>query len=209
MFSHIALSLVASLGILAATAHAVDAQTTPAPGATQAQSATPQKPRWEVLIPSGTAVPTVTKGNTIKRGNLTAVQLSYVVRPNLAITSTLGWIRSRDIASAGSPKLDIFTYDLGAEVRAPRLTARKRLTFSPFAGAGAGGRSYNYRSLEVNATHNLGAYVSAGGALGLGRVGLRLEVREYVTGFKPLGGQGSTRARNDVVVMVGLRVTMP
>jgi hypothetical protein len=50
----------------------------------------------------------------------TAAQLSYVVRPDFAITATLGWATSRDIHSVGRPRLDVFTYDLGAEVRAPR-----------------------------------------------------------------------------------------
>ena len=44
-----------------------------------------------------------------------------------------------------------------------------------------------------------------GGELGRGRVRLRLEARDYVTGFKPLAGGGPTDTRNDVVVMAGLR----
>ena len=65
----------------------------------------------------------------------------------------------------------------------------------------AGARSYNYRSLHVDARHD----VSAGGEIGLGRVGLRLEVRDYVSGFKPLDGGGTAATRNDVVVLAGLR----
>jgi hypothetical protein len=36
-------------------------------------------------------------------------------------------------------------------------------------------------------------------------VGLRLEVRNYVTGFKPLVGAGKSDTRNEVVMMLGLR----
>ncbi len=165
-----------------------------------------QKPRWEFDVPTGTVVPTGAQRGAIKRGSLTAAELSYVVRPDLAITATLGWARSRDIHSIGEPKLDVFTYDLGAEVRAPRWIAGKAITFSPFAGGGAGARSYNYRNLAVGARHNAAAYVSAGGEFGIWRVRLRIEVRDYVTGFKPLGGGGTADARNDVVVMNGLRV---
>ena len=71
--------------------------------------------------------------------------------------------------------------------------------------AGAGGRSYNYRKLDVDATHNLAAYGSVGGELGIRRVRVRLEARDYVTGFKPLAGEGAARTGNDVVVMAGLR----
>ena len=161
--------------------------------------------KWEFLASTGAVVPTAAQRDAIKRGNLAAAQLSYVVRPTLAITATLGWARSRDIASVGDPKLDVFTYDLGAEVRAPQWIAGHAVTFSPFAGVGAGARSYNYRSLDVDATHNVAGYLSAGGEFGIRRVRLRLEVRDYVTGFKPLVGDGTAAARNDIVVMTGLR----
>ena len=173
---------------------------------TEARTAPEAKPHWELLVPSGTMIPTGSQSDAIKRGNISAVQLTFVGRPSLGFTSTFGWARSRDIATAGNPKLDVFTYDIGAEVRAPRWLDGKGMTFSPFAGAGAGGRSYNYRKLDVDATHNLGAYATVGGELGVRRARVRLEVRDYATGFKPLTGQGTTRTGNDVVVMAGLRI---
>jgi hypothetical protein len=186
-----------ALGTLVTTT--LSAQVTESP-------ATPErKSHWELLVPSGTVVPTGAQRGAIKRGNLTAVQLSYVARPALAITSTVGWARSRDIATAGDPKLDVFTYDVGAEVRAPGWMSGKTVSFTPFAGAGAGGRSYNYRKLDVDATHNVSAYAGVGGELGIRRIRLRLEARDYVTGFKPLSGEGAARTGNDVVVMAGLR----
>jgi hypothetical protein len=157
-------------------------------------------------VPTGTVVPTGAQRAAIKRGNLTAVQLSYVARPALAVTATVGWARSRDLATANDPKLDVFTYDVGAELRAPRWIDRKAVTFMPFAGIGAGARSYDYRRLDVDATHNLAGYGAVGGELGVRRLRLRLEARDYVTGFQPLTGAGATATRNDVVVMAGLRI---
>jgi hypothetical protein len=116
-----------------------------------------------------------------------------------------GWARSRDLATANTPKLDVFTYDIGAEARAPQMNASESVSFTPFAGIGAGARSYNYRKLDVDATHNLAAYASAGGELGMGRVHLRLEMRDYVAGFKPLNGLGTSATRNDVVALIGVR----
>lgn len=169
---------------------------------------TPERGRgWELLVPSGTVVPTGAQRAALKRANLTAIQLSRVVRPSLAVTATIGWARSRDVASAGSPKVDVFTYDLGAEARAPRLLAGRGVTLTPFAGVGAGARSYDYRSLDVDATHNAAAYGTVGGELGVRRLRLRLEARDYLTGFRPLRGGGTTDTRNDVVVMAGLRYT--
>lgn len=173
----------------------------------RAQEASAARPHFEFLVHSGKLVPTGAQGDAVRQGNLTAAQLSYVVRPSIALTTTLGWTRSRDIASPGDPRLDVFTYDVGAEVRAPRLVSGARVHFSPFAGIGAGGRSYNYRSLNVDATHNFAGYASTGGELGYRRVRLRLEVRDYVSGWKPLAGEGATDTRNDVAFMAGLRFT--
>jgi len=171
-----------------------------------AQNDAPQSRRWEVRVASGAFVPTGDLRNTLKNGEVTAVQLSWVIRPSLAVTGTLGWARSRDIAAIDSPKLDVFTSDLGVEARGGQWFADRAVTFSPFIGVGAGARSYNYRSLDVDATHNLSGYAAAGGEIGAGRVGLRLEVRDYASGFKPLMGVGRTSAGNDVVFMAALRL---
>ena len=191
--------IAAALSCTLLTAGTLSAQDTGAAKASASSS-------WEFLVHSGTLVPTGVQRDAIKRGNLTAAQLSYVVRPELAITSTVGWARSRDAVIAGNPKLDVFTYDVGAEVRAPNWINGGAVSFTPFTGAGAGGRSYNYRKLDVDATHDLAAYGSIGGELGVRRVRVRIEARDYVAGFKPLNGIGSARTGNDVVVMAGLRI---
>ncbi len=193
------LILSAAVGSTLAIASGLSAQTT------EAQTAPQQKPGWELLVSSGVVVPTGAQRARVAQGKLTAAQISYVVRPALAVTASLGWARTRDIASVNDPKLDAFTYDVGAEVRAPRLIGGNAISLSPFAGVGAGGRSYNYRSLAAPATHNVAGYGSVGGELGVGRIRLRVEARDYMTGFKPLAGDGSARHGNDVVLMGGLR----
>jgi hypothetical protein len=159
---------------------------------------------WELRVTSGAFLPTGNQRNSLKDAQVTAAQLSWVVRPSLAITGTFGWARSRDLTSAGAPKLDVFISDLGVEARPARWFAGRAVTFTPFAGLGAGARSYNYRKLNVDATNNLAAYGTVGGELGIGRVGLRLEARDYMTGFKPLVGAGKSDTRNDVVIMAAL-----
>jgi hypothetical protein len=170
-----------------------------------AQQATTQAKTWELRVTSGALIPTGSQRNSIKGAQLTAAQLSWAIRPSLAVTGTFGWARSRDLASADTPKLDVFTSDLGVEARPAQWFAGHAVTFSPFAGVGAGARSYNYRKLDVDATNNLAGYAGAGGELGVGRVGIRLEVRDYATGFRPLVGTGKSDRRNDVVIMGTLR----
>ncbi len=193
-FVRIALAALGAVAILTATNRAAEAQTAPE-----------QQSGWEFLLSTGTVVPTGVQRDVLQRTSLTAAQITYVAHPALAINATLGWARSRDLASAGDPRLDIYTYDLGAEIRAPQWIAGDAITFSPFAGVGAGGRSYDYRRLRADATHNVAAYASAGGELGLGRVRLRLEARGYVSGFKPLDREGAAHMGNDVVLLAGLR----
>lgn len=197
---------IQSVVIAAAVSSTIIATSSLSAQQAEAQASTDKPARWELVTPSGALLPTGTQRDAIKRGNLNAVQLSYVARQAFAITSTFGWARSRDIATASDPKLDVFTYDIGAEARAPRWIAGNTMSLSPFAGVGAGGRSYNYRKLDVDATHDLSAYTSAGAELGIRRVHVRLEARDYVSGFKPLSHQGAGRTGNDVVVMVGLRL---
>lgn len=185
-----------TLGLLLSSAHA-----------SQAQTSAPQSRTWELRVTSGAFIPTGSQRDFLKDAQMTAAQLSWVVAPSVALTGTFTWARSRDVGSVDTPKLDVFTSDVGVEAR-PAQWFTGRVTFSPFAGVGAGARSYNYRKLDVDATHNLAAYGAVGGELGMGRVGLRLEARNYATGFRPLVGAGKSDMRNDVVVMAALRFNM-
>ena len=175
--------------------------------AVRAQAGSDSASGFQFVVSSGALVPTGVQGDAIARGELTTAQLSYLVRSNVAVTTSLGWTRSRDIVAAAQPTLDVLTYDVGTELRAPSWTDGDRWSFMPFVGAGAGGRSYSYRSQSTESTHNLAGYASVGGEVGYARVRLRLEARDYVTGFKALGGVGASGTRNDVALVVGLRIT--
>ena len=170
-----------------------------------AQAAASQPRTWEARVTSGALVPTGGQRDFLADAQLTAIQVSRVLRPSLAITGTFGWARSRDVAAVANPKLDVFTSDVGIELRPRQWFAARGVTFDAFAGVGAGARSYNYRKLDEPATHNLAGYGALGGELGMGRVGLRVEVRDYVSGFKPLSSAGESRPRNDVIITAALR----
>src|SRR5690606_2502594 len=81
----------------AATRRAIAATallTAAAAGSAAAQTSDEAQPRrWDFLISSGTVVPTGDQRAVIKRGNLTAAQLSYALRPSLALNATVGWAR--------------------------------------------------------------------------------------------------------------------
>lgn len=176
-----------------------------APGLAHAQPSAAVKPGFELLIPSGTVVPTGAQEDDVKRGNLTAVQLSHGLRPDLVLTSTVGWARTAPLGLGPDAKLDLLTYDAGVEYRLPRRSADRRINFKPFTGAGIGARTFNYRHVDVATTHNLATYASVGGEFGLSRVRVRVEVRDYLTWVTP-PGTASTARRNDVALLAGLRI---
>jgi hypothetical protein len=176
-------------------------------GLAHAQSSVATKPGFELLVPSGALLPTGAQGDDVNRGTLMAVQLSYGLRPDLVLTSTTGWARATPLGLGPDAKLDLFTYDAGVEYRLPRRTGDRRINFKPFTGAGVGARTQRYRHVDLATTHNPATYASVGGELGLSRVRVRLEVRDYLTWVTPFGTSGATR-RNDVSVLAGLRLAL-
>ena len=125
--------------------------------------------------------------------------------PDLALNGSFGWARSRDKSIAGAPKVDLFTYDVGAELRGRKLDVGRGTSFKPFVGSGIGAMTYSYRNVQLDTSSFPAAYVSAGGEFGYRRVRLRLEARNYLSGFTPQNASGSSRFANNITVMLGLR----
>jgi hypothetical protein len=161
--------------------------------------------RWELRITSGSLIPVGEQRQQLTRGPLSTVQLSWLPRPSLAVTGTVGWATSRDLTAVAQRGVNAFAVDLGIETRPSRLIVGERVTFSPLAGIGAGARSYDYRSRHADATHNVAAFAAIGGELGYRRLGVRVEARQYLAGFAPMDGVGTTPARSDVMLLTSLR----
>ena len=191
MFTLPAITRVAALAIVLATT-------------AQAQEISPAG-RWELRLPTGGLIATGAQRDQLKDANLSGLQISRSIGSHFAVTGMFAWARSRDLTTTDRQKLDVFTSDIGVEARSREFFATAPVSLRTFAGFGGGARSYNYRKLDVDATNNLAGYAAAGGELGMGRVSLRIEARDYATGFKPLIGAGKSETRNDVVVMAAFR----
>jgi hypothetical protein len=154
----------------------------------------------------GAYVPTGDQRDLLKDAVLVGAQASWRATRHVAITGTFGWSPSKDRVTAGDQTLDLYQYDVGGEARATSWYSGGSWDFTPFLGLGIGGRTYNYRDLDVDSKTNVAGYGALGGEFGFGRAGLRLEARDYVSRFEPLTGSGEAKTRNDVTLAAGLTV---
>lgn len=168
------------------------------------QNAEPAARPWTFRLTSGALVATGAQRNSFKDAQLSAAGLSWRVAPLLSVTATFSWARSRVLDVENLGKVDVFNSDLGMEVESKEWSPNDALRLRWFAGAGGGMRSYHYRASAVDATNHPAAFVAVGGDVGVGRVGLRLEARDYASRFTPSMRNGDSETRNDMVISAGL-----
>jgi hypothetical protein len=99
--------------------------------------------------------------------------------------------------------VNILTYDVGIEFN--RVREREfEWRFSPFLGAGVGGRSYLYDATGLRDRTSPSVYGALGSEFQVENVAIRLEARDNVFRYRsPIPGVRS-RTRNDIDLMVGL-----
>jgi len=160
-------------------------------------------PRGAIRPFVGAYVPTGDQRDFLKDAVLVGAQASWNATDIVALTGSFGWAPSKDKISAGDQTIDAFQYDLGLELHAPFASLAGT---TPFIGVGAGGRTYSYRDLNVDSKANFDGYGAVGLDASAGRLGLRVEARDYVSRFQPLTGSGSTKTRNDLALFAGVGV---
>ncbi len=172
-----------------------------------AQDAVAHTNGFELRPYAGAFIPTGKQRDLLRDAVIVGGQASYRLNPQFAITGTLGWAPSKDRITAGDQKLDVWQYDLGAELRAPSWVTSGAIDFTPFVGLGAGARTYSYRDLDVDAETDFAGYGAAGVHFANGRFGLRLEARDYLSSFDGLDGKLSdSSTRNDLFLTGALSI---
>ena len=165
-------------------------------------------PAIDVRPVVGGIVGTGDQGDALKSAVLVGAQASYAVHPNFSLVGSFAWSPSQDKLLPQRPDLDLYQYDLGIEGRLNNLTEGSSIATRPYAVIGGGGRTYSLRNVpNSDAQTNPLGY----GAVGLdlnhasGKIGLRLEARDNVTGFKGFRGELAERkTRNDLQFSAGL-----
>jgi hypothetical protein len=176
--------------------------------AARAQAQSSSQNAFQVRPLVGAFVATGDQRDVLKNAVLVGAQASYTLNPNLALVGSFGWSPSEDKTSSSRPKVDLYQYDLGVEGRLSDLTSGSAVATRPYAILGGGARTYDLRNVAgASAQTNPLGY----GAVGLdlnqanGPIGLRLEARDNVTGFKGLRGELQDRkTRNDLQFVAGL-----
>jgi hypothetical protein len=154
-------------------------------------------------------VPIGSQRDLLMDGLGVGAQVSWRASRRLAISGTYGWTQTKDRVTPGDRVLDIFRHDVGLEGRVPAWRSGGSWStgdpwdITPFVGIGLGGRTSNYRDLDVASMTNFEAYGAAGGEADIGGTGLRFEVRDYVSRSKTVAGGRRSETRTDVALRVG------
>lgn len=165
-------------------------------GASSARAVEPVR-KLDVAPFVGAYVPTGSQRDTLKDAVLVGVTASYDVLPNLAVLGTFGWAPTSAKGLAQDDDVDLFQYDLGVQYQVP-FALRAGWTVAPFAGVGAGARTYNFRHGDADAETDFAGYVSAGAAAQYRMLEARLTARDYLSAYDGLQGERDTSARNDL-----------
>jgi hypothetical protein len=177
------------------------------PAALLAAAATlPAQERWrppsvEVRPFAGAFIPVGAQRADFKSATMVGAQAAIELNRYFHGLASVGWTHGHNKFFA-KDLTHIWQYDLGVELNLVREIGFGWY-FRPFIGTGAGGRTYDYRSLTNGTRSCLAGYGTAGGEMQHGVVAFRLEARDYLSCYEsPV--TGTKRTRNDLGLSVGL-----
>ena len=150
----------------------------------------------------GVYVPTGAMQDQFESASMAGLQIAVELNRNFHVLGSVGWTHVHTKLSMARDLTDIWQYDIGVEGNLIHPLNDLWL-LRPFAGIGAGGRTYDYRAPGVGSRRCTAGYGSLGTELQRGDVAFRLEGRDYLSCFEsPVTGRKSTL--NDVGISFGL-----
>jgi hypothetical protein len=179
-------------------------------GALVALAATPalaqeQEPvgKFQIAPYAGAFLPTGDQRDVLDDAFLAGLTLSYDVHPYVAVVGSFGWAGSQQRALTLDEDLDVFQYDLGVQGQYP-LAMGKDLTLKPFVGAGLGGRTYEFRDLDVDSETDFVGYLSVGANLEYRQFAVGLTMRDYISDYDGIGREEDSEMRNDIALFASV-----
>ncbi|HJU68282.1 MAG TPA: outer membrane beta-barrel protein [Gemmatimonadaceae bacterium] len=164
--------------------------------------------QFEVRPFLGAYLPTGDHRDLLGDAITAGMQAGYTITEHLSLVATLGVTPSSDKRIPRYSDIDLFTYDIGAELTKSFDVGQAGMTLSPFLGVGAGGRTYDYRDWNSKSETNFAGYGAIGGQLRMASLGVRVEARDYLSSFKGLIGEMPEReTRNDLTIVTALSLS--
>ena len=181
--------MLAAAGLLLGTAGA---------GAQEsARRVTPEvRPYVGVYLPAGAMRDQFKAATTL--GAQGALELSR----NLHLLANGSWTHGHTKLAVTNDVTYVWQYDVGVEANVARPLGGGWL-FRPFAGLGAGGRTYDYRASGVASRSCTAGYGALGTELQTGGVAVRVEGRDYLSCYRAPTATAS-HTRNDVGLALGM-----
>lgn len=156
----------------------------------------------EVRPFAGANIPTGPQRDVFTDGGMLGAQVALEIKPSLHVLGTFGWVASQTTYFVSNDHVNVFTYDVGVEFGMVQPLGGS-WELKPFAGIGAGGRTYTYRGPLPDRTCGSG-YVALGTEFQIAPWAFRVEARDNLFCYKaPLAGAKS-QTRNDVGLSLGL-----
>ena len=166
-----------------------------------AQSTT--KPNPEIRPFVGAYIPTGNQGDMFRSAVIAGLDGGIEISHYATLVGGFSYAYGRQKLPAYNDKVNTWTYDAGVELALSQAN-RESMLFRPFAGAGLGGRTYDYADASLTGKSFFVRYLSAGTELQVGRSALRLEARDYISDFEEPVAPHRTSTRNDLTIALGL-----
>lgn len=165
-----------------------------------AQAALPTR-ATELRPVVGMFVPAGAMRDELDLSPLLGAQAALQVSPRFHVVAALGWTFAHS-AFLATTATDIYHYDAGIEFNRP-VPFNALWTLIPFAGAGGGGRTYDFRMDGAPSSTCAAGYLAAGVELEAEVIGVRGEMRNYLA-CSPAPVSVERRTRHNVTLALAI-----
>ena len=138
-----------------------------------------------------------------REGAVLGLDGALELSPNVHIVGSMGWAPIQHELPVADDRLDIFLYDVGAELSL-RHPLPDHWWLRPFVGGGAGIRTYRYHDRSLIDRMAMAGNLVGGAELQVRRTAFRFETRGSLVRVRPPTESARARVRSDLRVAIGV-----